>query len=36
MNSVSDTYVNICALICEMYASDVNNVYDMNLRDENR
>ena len=34
MNSVSDTYVYIHVFVCEKYASDVNNVYDMNLHDE--
>ena len=36
-NSVNDIYVYIyiCALICVMYASDVNNVYDMNLYGKN-
>ena len=37
MDSVSDIYmyIYICALICEMYASDVNDEYDMNLYGEN-
>ena len=34
MDSVSDIYVYIYALIYEMYASDMNNVYNMNLHDE--
>ena len=34
MNSVSDTYVYVYVLICEMHASDVNNVCYMNLHDE--